>query len=318
MVRDRRRLLLGACALIAPGLALGQRQKRARIGVLVVANPEPFLGQLKQGLRTAGYAEGQNLEVLLRSAQGKPSALPALAAELVQLKPDVIVAAQTPAAQSAKDATKSIPIVIVAGDPVGTGLVPSLARPGGNITGMSATTAVVGGKMLELIRELLPGAKRVGVLANATDPFTRPFVEQIEAPAKAVAMSVHTLRIRGSEEYESAFVEFSRQQVQAVIVQPSLPREPAAKLALKHGLPALSPTRSFPEAGGLMSYAASLVEVNRGAAEYVDKILRGAKPSDLPMQQPTKFEFVVNLRTAKALNLNMPRNLLLRADHIIE
>ncbi|MGH8629993.1 MAG: ABC transporter substrate-binding protein [Burkholderiales bacterium] len=309
--------LLGAAAAL-PAVAWAQQPNKARLGLLVVSNPEPFLGLLREGLRSRGYVEGKSVQIEVRSAQGNADSLPGLAAELVRLQVDVLVAWQTPAVQAAKQATTRIPIVMSAGDPVGTGLIASLARPGGNITGVTGTTAAMGGKTLELIRELLPSAKRVAVLANAADPFTKPFLEQIEHAGRAVAIDIHSFRVRSVDEFNAAFSEMGKRRADAVIVQPSLPRDPAISLALKHRLPSVSATKAFPDAGGLMSYAASTTEIYRDTAVYVDKILKGAKPADLPVQQPTKFELVVNLKTAKALGISVPRSLLLRADKVIE
>jgi putative ABC transport system substrate-binding protein len=310
--------LLGALSAAATGVWAQAPKRKARLGVLVIHSPEPFLSEFKEALRRLGHVEGQNMHIELRSAQGKPDLLPALAAELAGLKVDVLVAWQTPAAQAAKQATTTIPIVISAGDPVGTGLVASLARPGGNITGMSNITAGLGGKTLELIRELLPSAKRVAVLANDADPFTKPFLENIQSAGQAMAMEIRPLRVRGVDEFDAAFAQMATWRADMVIVQPSLARDPAIGRALKNGFPTISAIRGFPEAGGLMSYSASPTQAFREVAVYVDKILKGAKPADLPMQQPTTFELVVNLKTAKALGISVPRNLLLRADKVIE
>jgi putative ABC transport system substrate-binding protein len=183
---------------------------------------------------------------------------------------------------------------------------------------MSGTTAELGGKLLELVRELLPAARRVAVLANASDPFTRPFLEQIEAGGRALGIAIQTIMIRGIEDYGAAFAAIAKERADAVIVQPSLPRRPAADLALKHRLPPVSPTPLFPGEGGLMSYSANQDELTRRAVTYVDRILKGAKPADLPVEQPTKFELVINLKTANALGLDVPPILLARADRVIE
>ena len=257
--------------------------------------------------------------VEVRSAEGKPNFLPALAAKLVRLKVDIIVAFQTPAVQAAKQATNTIPIVMApAGDPVGTGLVASLARPGGNVTGASSTTAEVAAKTLELIREIRPAARSVAVLANVADPFTKPLLEQIQSAGRLLGIEIRPAMVRGPEEFDAAFAEWVKARVDAVIIQPSLPRKRAIDLALKHRLLSASPTRLFVEAGGLISYAASPRDNSRKAATYVDKILKGAKPADLPVEQPTKFELVVNLKTAKALGLKIPETILFRADRVIE
>lgn len=299
-------------------MAFAQAPKRATLGVLVVGNPEPFVGILRRALRERGYEDGRNLRIEVRSGQGNLDRLPALATELAKLKVDVLVGWQTPSVHALKQATTSIPIVMMAGDPLATGVVTNLARPGGNVTGVSATTAAIGGKTLELIREILPAAKRVAVLGNATDPFTKPFVEQLEKAGPGQAIAIRTLLVRGPEEFDAMFAEMAKWRADAVIVQPSLPREPAIALALKHRFPAISPTSLFPQAGGLMSYAASVTPLYGELASYIDRILRGAKPGELPVQQPTTYELVVNLKTAKALGITIPRALLLRADRVIE
>jgi putative ABC transport system substrate-binding protein len=290
-----------------------------RIGVLLVGNREPFWSLFRDGLRDLGYIEGQNITFEFRSGQGKLQALPDLAAALVRLKVDIIVASETPAVQAAKLATKEIPIIMApSGDPVGTGLVASLARPGGNVTGLSAATAELAGKSLELIREVLPSMKRIAALADPANPFTKPFLEQIELAGVALGVDIKAVMVRGVEEFDAAFSTMAHEPVDAVIVQPTLPRKPAARMALKFRLPAVSGNRAFAEEGGLLTYAASLTDRYREAAVYVDKILKGRKPADLPVQQPTRFELVINLKTAKALGLDIPPMLLARADEVIE
>jgi putative tryptophan/tyrosine transport system substrate-binding protein len=282
-----------------------------------VSSPEPFVGLLRQGLRARGYTN-DDLQVEVRSAQGKTDQMARLAAELVGLKPDVLVGWQTPSVHALKQATSTVPIVMMAGDPLATGVVTNLARPGGNITGVSATTALLGGKTVELIRELVPKARRIAVLGNEADPFTKPFVDQLQEAGAAASVEVRARVVRGPDEYEAVFAEFSKWRADAVIVQPSLSRDAAIRLALKHRFPAVSPTSLFPEAGGLMSYAASVHTLYGEVADYVDRILKGARPGDLPVQQPTTFELVINLKTAKALGITVPRALLLRADKVIE
>ena len=310
--------LLGSAMAAWPLPLNAQQSRMPRIGVLLISNPEQFWSMFREGLRDHGYVDGQNIQLEFRSADGRAFLLPELAAELVRLKVDIIVANQTPAAQTAKQATSEIPIVITAGDPIGTGLVTSLARPGGNITGISSTTAELGGKLLELIREVLPLTRRVAVLANATDPFTKPFLEQIELGGRTLGIAIQTVMVRGTEEFEAAFVEMHKTQADAVIIQPSLQRRRAVELALRHRLPPISPTRPFPAEGGLMSYSANQHELYKRAAFYVDRILKGAKPAELPIEQPIKFELVINLKTAKALGLEISPTLLARADEVIE
>jgi putative ABC transport system substrate-binding protein len=318
-MRRREFISLVGSAAAWPLVAQAQQAKLPRVGVLVPANPEPFWSVFREGLRERGYVEGKTIQFEFRSADGRPQLLRDLAAELVRLRVDIIVASQTPAVTAAKQATTEIPIVMAAaGDPVGTGLVASLARPGGNVTGMSGTTTELGGKILELIRELLPAARRVAVLANPTDPFTKPFLGQIETSGRTLGLAIQTIMIRGVDDFEAAFTAMTNDRVDAVIVQPSLPRKPAVALALKHRLPPVSPTRLFPSEGGLMSYSANQNELTGRAADYVDRILKGAKPADLPVAQPTKFELVINLKTANALGLTIPPILLARADEVIE
>jgi putative ABC transport system substrate-binding protein len=309
--------LFGGAAASWPVVAWGQ-PKQPRIGALFPANPEPVWSLFREALREHGYAEGSNIQFELRSADGKPSLLDGLAADLVRLKVDVIFAVQTPAAKAARQATTEIPIVMSAADPVGTGLVASLARPGGNVTGISALPPELGGKLLEFSRALLPATSRVAVLGNATDPFTKPFVEAIERAGRILGIAIQPIMIRGADDLDAAFAAAAKESANTVIVQPSLPRKPVIGLALKHHLPAISPTGFFPREGGLMSYSANLSETYRLTAIYVDQILKGAKPADLPVQLPTKFELVINMKTAKAIGLNVPSNLLIQADEVIE
>ncbi len=309
---------LGAVALLVPNTVRAQASKPPRIGVLVPANPETFSIPFEEGLRERGYVVGRTVILEFRSAEGRPERLPALAAELVRLKVDVIVAFQTPAAHAAKEATRDIPIVIAAGDPIGTGLVESLARPGGNITGISSTTSELGEKTLELLRELLPTLRRVGMLLNAVDPFTRPFFRNFESGAAALGIALKPVSVRGADEFARAFAEMNGWGAEAVIVQPSLPRKPALDLVRQYRLPSVSATRAFVVEGGLMAFAAHLRRNYRDAAGYVEKILNGSKPSDLPLQQPTRFELVINTKVAAALGLKVPADLLTRADEVIE
>lgn len=303
-----------------PLASLGQQSgRKPLIGYLAPTNPGPVYGYFKDGMQKLGYVEGKSIQIELRSAEGNPERLAGLAQELVRLKVDVLVVWQTPAATAAKKATTGIPIVMAGtGDPVATGLIASFARPGGNITGTGGTTPQLGAKVLELVREVLPRAKRVGVLANATDPFTRPFLEQLRGAGPALAVEIDAVMIRETAELDGAIANLAKGGADAVIVQPSLQRRVAAELALKHRLVAVSPSGQFPGEGGLFGYSAHQPEQQRVAAVYVDKILKGAKPAELPVQQPTKFELVVNLKTAKALGLTIPKSILLRADKVIE
>ena len=321
--KKRRQLLIAAGALFAAPLARAQQAqpsgKKPVIGFLILANPEPVFSLFKAEMQKLGYFDGKNIQIEFRSAEGKAERLAGLAAELVRLKVDVLVAVQTPAVTAAKQATSQIPIVMAgAGDPVATGLVASLARPGGNITGASGISAEISGKILELIREIMPSAKRVAVLANAADPFTKPFLEQIQLGGQRLSLEISPIMIRETSELNAAFPDMVKRRTDAVIVQPSLQRGAAAELALAHRIPAVSPTGQFTGEGGLLSYAANLADLQRVSADYVDRILKGAKPADLPVQQASRFDLAVNLKTAKALGITIPRSVLLRTDKVIE
>jgi putative ABC transport system substrate-binding protein len=320
----RRREFLRALGGVAAGSPLAvhaQRRIMPTIGILVAGNPDPgpFLKAFRDSLRDLGYSEGQNVGFELRSAEGNTSLLPELAADLVHRKVDIIVTWQTPTVRAAKQATNEIPIVMAdSGDPVGTGLIASLAQPGGNVTGMAGVTAELAGKSVELIREILPFMRRLAALCNANDPFSKPFLEHIQLGAQAAAIELNPVMVHGGDEFEASFPRMKKEGIDAVILQPSLPTRRGAELALKEHLPTVSVPRWFAEEGGLMSYSPKLADLYRGAAIYVDKILKGARPADLPVQQPTKFELVINLRTARALGLTVPPTLLARADEVIE
>jgi putative ABC transport system substrate-binding protein len=319
----RREFLAGVAGASAAWPQVGRTQpaKVSLIGVLVSGNPppEPFLQALREGLRDLGYVEGRNARIEVRNADGRASALAGKAAELVALKVDVIVAYQTPSAAAAKQATTEIPVVFSSvGDPVGTGLVASLVRPGTNATGTAAGTGEVAGKSVELIRELLPSAGRFAVLANAADPFTQPYLGEIGGRARDIGMDFDPVMVRPAEPLQGAFEAMRSQGAAAVIVQGSLVRNEAADLALKHRLPALASPPIWPRYGGLLSYAADFHTMLPETAEYVDRILKGAKAADLPVSFPSKFELIVNLNTAKAIGLTVPPNILSRADEVIE
>jgi ABC-type uncharacterized transport system substrate-binding protein len=301
--------------------ARGQQPKAPTVGVLVVGSPgsEQFWRLFRNGMRELGYIEGQNIRYEFRSDEGKINRLPELAAELVGLKVDIIVTWFTPAARAAKQATREIPIVMaLAGNPVENGLVESLDRPGGNVTGMSGVAAELASKSVELIQELLPSARHVAALANAPDPFSGPFLEQIRLGGQAIGVTIDAVMIRSADELEKAFPAMEQKRPDAIIVQPSLPAKRVAELALRYRIPSVGIIRVFVEEGGLMTYSFPLADMYRRAAIYVDKILKGAKPADLPVEQPTKFELVINLKTAKALGLSVPPSLLGRADQVIE
>ena len=322
---DRRSFIAGITGgLFAAPLAAEAQQvgKVPRIGVLTST---PMTGVLqesfRQGLRDHGYVEGQNALVEWRAAEGQNDLAKSLAQELVRLKVDVIVAIFTPAVQAAKDATSTIPIVMApAGAPVATGFVTSLARPGGNITGLSGLDAELQGKRIELLGQLIPGLARIGLLINTADPFAKPFVDETQVAVKKSGIQATIVDVHRPQEIDAAFIAMTKQRVEAVIVQGVVTASgwQTGERAVRHRLPSLSVTKQFVESGGLMSYSASFSETYRRAASFVDRILKGAKPGDLPVEQPTKFELVINLKTAKALGLTIPPSLLQRADQVIE
>ena len=312
-----------ATGLMWPLSSSAQRPNIRRIGVLVVGNADAdavtFQTELREELRKSGYVEGQNLTFELRSAEQKIDLLPKLAAELVAQKVDVIVALYTPCALAAKQATREIPIVAVSGDPVGTGLVPSLARPGANLTGVSLIAAEMHGKCVELFRDMLPSIRRVAALGNAADPFSKPFLEQVQLAGKTTNIEIAPrTMVRGPQEIEAAFAHMKQEAADAVVVQGSLASKNVADLAVRHSLPAATVPRSFAEAGGMLSYGADSSTSFRQSAKFVTKILQGGLPADMPIEQPTKFELVINLKTAKALGLMVAETFLQRADVIIE
>jgi putative ABC transport system substrate-binding protein len=298
-----------------------QQPKMRRVGALLLGNAdaESFRTELLEGLRSSGFVEGQNLLFDIRSADGRLDLLPKLAAELVALKLDVIVALYTPCALAAQQATREIPIVVVSGDPLGTGLVTSQARPGANITGVSLMAAELHGKCVELFRDMIPSVRRVAVLLNAEDPFSKLIQEQVQHAGKTTGIEIAPIvKVRGPDEIDAAFANMKKEGAGAVVVQASLSTKNVAELALKHHLPAANQNRSFAEVGALMSYGADGPEVFRRAAVFVTKILQGGNPGNMPVEQPAKFELVINLRTAKELGLTIPTNFLARADEVIE
>jgi putative ABC transport system substrate-binding protein len=316
----RRRFLgiLGGAVLAAP-LSARAQPAMPKIGVLVPANSEPIWAWIRESLRELGYVEGKNVRFEFRTADGKPELLNALAEELVRLNVDLIVVVQTPAVFAARKATMTLPIVMAGvADPVGAGLVASLARPGGNITGLSATVAELGAKMPELIREMMPAARHLGVLVNATDPFSKTFVEQIELGGRTLGMTIQPVTVNDLADFEPAIAAMVKERADALVVQPSLSVRSAIDLALKYRLITISPSRFFVGAGGLMSYSAHQGDMYRNTANYVDRILKGAKPSELPVLQPTRYEMIINLKTAKSLGIVVPPVLLGRADEVIE
>jgi ABC-type uncharacterized transport system substrate-binding protein len=328
---DRRDTILALLALgVAPFAAEAQQSaKIARIGYLTSSlGVNPHLPEaFRQGLRDLGYVEGRNLVIENREAEGKADRLPVLAAELVALKVDVIVAAPgTGGPRVAMQATRTIPIVfIAAGDPVGSGLVTSLARPGGNVTGLSNLAPELVGKRLELLTQAVPGVSRVavlwfpGALGERTD---KDMLKEAEATARALGVRLQVVEARDPADFDRAFSDMTRARAGALTVLPSnmflREHRRLVDLAAKNRLPAVFPWREVVDAGGLMSYGANQPDLFRRAATYVDKILKGAKPGDLPVEQPTKFELVINLKPAKALGLTIPQSVLAHADEVIQ
>src|SRR6266853_1434738 len=286
--------LVGCAALTWPLATRAQQPKVARIGALYigVADEESFKRELREGLRDQGYVEGRDIAFEFRSAENKLDRLPELAAELVRLKVDVIVALYVPCALAAKQATRDIPIVILAGDPVETGIVPSLARPGGNITGVSLMAAASNGKSVELFRDMLPSVRRVGVLGDATNPvYAKAMLDEVQLAGGTTGIEIRPIvMVRGPDDLESAFTTMVKGRADALVVQGSLAIKPVTDLAIKYRLPAASTPRAFAEIGGLMSFGADGPASVRHGAKFVQKILQGKLPKDMPIEQPTKFE----------------------------
>jgi putative ABC transport system substrate-binding protein len=324
---DRRTVLLGSlAAVLTPRMAQAQPVKTARIGVLGSATSDTFERNLKvfrKGLHDLGWVEGQNLTVESRFLRERYDELPALAAGLVTLKVDVIFAMATPAIQAAKRATTTIPIVIeTLGDAVGAGLVSNLARPGGNVTGISGFAPELSGKRLELLRELIPGLTRVALLANRANRSTAAVLRNVETAAQQARVQLLVVDVGNTAALAPAFDRIVRERSEALVLaaDPILfsQRELIVELAARHRLPAVYEYRFFAELGGLLSYGPDSAERFLRAAVYVDRILRGARPGDLPVEQPSTFELTVNLVTARRLGLTIPPALLLRANHVIE
>jgi putative ABC transport system substrate-binding protein len=317
-----------AITLLAAPLAAGAQAppKIPRIGYLGAYTPSagaPFLESFRQGLRELGYVEGQNIFIDYRWAEGRPDRFPALAAELIQLRVDVIVTSTNVAVAALQQATRTIPVVVATmGDPVGSGFVATLARPGGNITGFSVLAEELAGKWVELLREAAPKVSRVAVLAVSQTTAHRTIWAEIQAAAKTVKVTPQRQEVAGPDEIEHAFASLIKSRAQGLIVLPHAVttdrRAQIVGLAAKNRLPGMYPQSQFAEAGGLMSYGTSLSDLHRRAVTYVDKILKGAKPADLPVQQPTRFELVLNMKAAKALGITFPQAVLIRADQVIQ
>src|ERR1700730_1794232 len=306
-MRRRELMTLLGGAVAWPLAARAQQAKLARIGALYIglADAESFKKELREGLRELGYVEGQNIAFEFRSAEGRLDRLPGLAAELVRLKVDLIVALYVPCALAAKDATRDIPIVIIAADPVETGIVASLARPGGNITGVSVMSAASTAKNIELFRDMLPMVHRIGVLVNAANPvYAKVMLDKVLVAGEPTGIEVWpVVRVRERDELESAFTTLMRERVDALVVQGDAAIKPVADMAIKDRVPAASTTRAFVDVGGLMSFGADGPSSVRHGTKFVHRILQGQQPNDLPIEQPTKFELAINLKTAKAIGL---------------
>jgi putative tryptophan/tyrosine transport system substrate-binding protein len=312
---------LGGAAVAWPIAAWAQQAPTKRIGALVIGNADApsFLKELNEGLRERGRIEGRDYAIELRSAEGQLGRLPGLAADLVRLKVDVIVALFTPCALAAQQATRDIPIVILSGDPLGTGLVQSLSHPGANITGLSQMGAELHAKCVELFRDMLPSARRVAVIVNAADPvFAKSMFEQVQRAGSGTGSEIIAVTVRGPDELEAGFARAVKEQADAVVYQASLPTQRVADLAIAHRLPTATTIRAFAEVGGLMAYGSDGPELFRRAATFVDKIFRGEKPADIPVEQPTKFNLVINLKTARAIGVTVPPTLIARAEEVIE
>ena len=318
---------LGAMLFAHSFLAQAQQPTKVpRIGLLNAASPSAVAARteaFRQGLRELGYVEGTNIAIEWRDSEGKLDRLPALAAELVSLKVDVIVTGGPQATRAAKKATNTIPIVMTQDfDPVGTAIVASLARPAGNITGLSALRPEISGKQLELLKEIVPRLSRVAVFGDSTNPGNAQALKEMELVAKAFGVKLQSLEIQDPKDVETAFRAATKGRADAILVLASpvltFQRTQVIDFAVKNRLPAIYPQKEYVEDGGLMTYGVSTTDLHRRAATYVDKILKGAKPADLPIEQPKQFELVINLKAAKQIGLTIPPNVLVRADKVIK
>lgn len=318
----------GALAAWPARVCAQQNSKVYRVGIILAGIPVSEVrntppGALAQSLRALGYVEGENLTLEWRSAEGRYERFPQIVREMLGANVDVLVVAIAPIALAAKEATQTIPIVMVAvGDPIGTGLVASLGRPGGNVTGLSLMSVAIVGKRLELLKELVPRLGRAAVIRNPTMLVDAAFWQETEAAAKKLGVTLHSLEVRGPADFESAFVAAKHAKVEAVLAFDDpltfAHRRQIVGLAERYGLPTMSGFREFPAEGGFASYGPNASDLYRRSAIFVDKILKGARPADLPVEQPTKFDFVINLKAAKALNLAVSPSLVARADEVIE
>jgi putative tryptophan/tyrosine transport system substrate-binding protein len=324
--RDAIKLFGGAVSLASPLAARAQAAKVPRVGFLgnsTLALEANLIGPFRDGLRALGYEEGRNIVIEYRWAEGKYERFPSLVAELLASHVDVLVTAGTPASLAIKKATMSVPVVMIAvGDPIGSGLVPSLADPGGNLTGLSSIAPDLEGKRLELLREIVPKLSHVGMFINSGNPFHTASLQKARTAAETVRIMLQVLDVRTSEDLDGAFAAIIKERPEALLILADRVflhnRARIMDFATQQRLPNVNAYHELVEAGGLMSFGPSYEEMHRRAAAYVDKILKGAKPADLPIEQPTKFTLVVNLKSAKAIGVNMPPALLARADEVIE
>ena len=312
--------------LVAPLTAEAQQPTNVpRLGLLIPGSASGFAPRIeafRHGLRDLGYVEGRNITMAYRFTEGQADRLPELVAELIRLPVDIMVVDGTAAIRAAQQATTTIPIVMaISADPVGVGLVASLARPGGNITGLSSMLPEVSGKRLELLQEAVPKLSHLAVLWAPALPASTLAFKETQTAAQALGLQLQSLEVRGPDEFDQAFVAMTREHADALVVLSSPlffgHRRQLAELTVRHRLPAMFHLREYAEAGGLMAYGADAADMYRRAATYVDKLLKGAKPADLPVEQPTKFEFVINLKTAQALGLSIPPSILFQADEVI-
>jgi putative tryptophan/tyrosine transport system substrate-binding protein len=318
-----RLIAIAVALMVGAALASAQQpQTIPRVGILFIGGrDQPHLEAFKQGLRERGYVEGKNIALEYRYAEGREERLPELAAELVQVKVDVIVVTADISAQAAQRATKTIPIVVTTGDPVTWGLADSLAKPGGNVTGLSVLLADLSGKRVEILKETFPKLTRVAALWNPTGRVASPVFKETSAAAQALSLQLHSFEVQTLPDIEKALVAIPKLRSSALLVLltplVALHSKRIVELALKQHLPGMYPTRQFAEEGGLMAYGPLIGDLYRRAATYVDKILKGAKPADLPVEQPMRFEFIINLKTAKQIGVTIPPNVLARADRVI-
>ncbi|MBR1126071.1 ABC transporter substrate-binding protein [Bradyrhizobium lablabi] len=320
-MRMRMFAVLTGALFVCHGAALAQERTMPTLGILALGNPDPsvFIRDFKAGLGGLGYVEGKNIRLEFRSAEGQSSRLAPLAQDLVAMKVAALVTYQTPAALAAKAATSEIPIVMAgAADPVGSGLIQSLSHPGGNVTGVTGATSQLGAKNLELIKEVVPSARRVAVLANEPDPFHKILIANAKAAAAQLGLQLDVVLAKVGDDFDRHFETMKSAGVDGVLVQPSLPLGEVAASAAKSGLPAACPHLGFTQAGGLMAYAADQGVVHEQTATMVDKVLKGRKPADLPVEITTRFRVAINAKAANAIGVKLSPLLLTRADEVIE